>query len=79
MIDEVAKNFTAIGGGVINWKVLLPAAQEAGGKHFFSKTMKPRTLSRNLTTATRTFRNCVLTQNGKTFECLWISVRRFSF
>jgi len=49
MIDEVAKNFTAIGGGVINWKVLLPAAQDAGVKHFFVENDEPKDAIANLT------------------------------
>ncbi|HET6931919.1 MAG TPA: sugar phosphate isomerase/epimerase [Candidatus Acidoferrum sp.] len=49
MIDNVAAGFTAIGGGVIDWKTLLPAAREAGVKHFFVENDKPKDAIVNLT------------------------------
>jgi len=49
MIDNVAASFTAIGGGVIDWKTLLPAAQDAGVKHFFVENDKPKDAIVNLT------------------------------
>ncbi len=49
MIDIVSANFTAIGGGVIDWKVLLPAAQNAGVKHFFVENDAPKDAIANLT------------------------------
>jgi sugar phosphate isomerase/epimerase len=49
MIDEVAANFTAIGGGVIDWKKLLPAAQNAGVEHFFVENDEPKDAIANLT------------------------------
>jgi sugar phosphate isomerase/epimerase len=49
MIDNVAASFTPIGGGVIDWKVLLPAAQDAGVKHFFVENDKPKDAIANLT------------------------------
>lgn len=42
MIDDVAMNFTAIGGGLMDWKKLLPAAQEAGVQHFFVENDEPK-------------------------------------
>ena len=49
MIDIVSANFTAIGGGVIDWKVLLPAAQNVGVKHFFVENDAPKDAIANLT------------------------------
>jgi sugar phosphate isomerase/epimerase len=49
MIDDVAVNFTPIGGGVIDWKVLLPAAQNAGVQHFFVENDEPKDAIANLT------------------------------
>ena len=49
MIDDVSASFTAIGGGVIDWKTLLPAAQEAGVKHFFVENDAPKDAIANLT------------------------------
>jgi sugar phosphate isomerase/epimerase len=49
MIDNVAASFTPIGGGVIDWKVLLPAAQDAGVKHFFVENDQPKDAIANLT------------------------------
>jgi sugar phosphate isomerase/epimerase len=49
MIDDAAAGFTPIGGGVIDWKVLLPAAQDAGVKHFFVENDKPKDAIANLT------------------------------
>jgi sugar phosphate isomerase/epimerase len=49
MIDNVAASFTAIGGGVIDWKTLLPTAQDAGVKHFFVENDKPKDAIVNLT------------------------------
>jgi sugar phosphate isomerase/epimerase len=49
MIDDVAVNFTAIGGGVIDWKKLLPAAQDAGVEHFFVENDEPKDAIANLT------------------------------
>jgi sugar phosphate isomerase/epimerase len=49
MIDDVAVNFTAIGGGVIDWKKLLPAAQNAGVEHFFVENDEPKDAIANLT------------------------------
>ncbi len=49
MIDDVAVNFTAIGGGVIDWKKLLPAAQNAGVEHFFVENDEPTDAIANLT------------------------------
>ena len=49
MIDDVAVSFTAIGGGVIDWKVLLPAAQNAGVEHFFVENDEPKDAIANLT------------------------------
>jgi sugar phosphate isomerase/epimerase len=49
MIDIVAANFTAIGGGVIDWKVILPAAQNVGVKHFFVENDAPKDAIANLT------------------------------
>jgi sugar phosphate isomerase/epimerase len=49
MIDDVAASFTPIGGGVIDWKTLLPAAQGAGVKHFFVENDKPKDAIENLT------------------------------
>jgi sugar phosphate isomerase/epimerase len=49
MIDVVAANFTPIGGGVIDWKVLLPAAQNAGVQHFFVENDQPKDAIQNIT------------------------------
>jgi sugar phosphate isomerase/epimerase len=49
MIDDVSASFTAIGGGVIDWKVLLPAAQDVGVKHFFVENDAPKDAIANLT------------------------------
>jgi sugar phosphate isomerase/epimerase len=49
MIDDVAVNFTAIGGGVIDWKKLIPAAQDAGVEHFFVENDEPKDAIANLT------------------------------
>ena len=49
MIDDVAVNFTAIGGGVIDWKKLLPAAQNVGVEHFFVENDEPKDAIANLT------------------------------
>jgi sugar phosphate isomerase/epimerase len=49
MIDDVSASFTAIGGGVIDWKVLLPAAQNVGVKHFFVENDAPKDAIANLT------------------------------
>lgn len=49
MIDDAAAGFTAIGGGVIDWKTLLPAAQDAGVKHFFVENDAPKDAIANLT------------------------------
>lgn len=48
MIDNVAASFTPIGGGVIDWKVLLPAAQDAGVRHFFVENDEPKDAIANL-------------------------------
>jgi sugar phosphate isomerase/epimerase len=49
MITEIADSFTPIGGGVIDWKVLLPAAQNAGVKHFFVENDEPKDAIANIT------------------------------
>jgi sugar phosphate isomerase/epimerase len=49
MIDQVAVNFTAIGGGVIDWPKLLPAAQNVGVEHFFVENDEPKDAIANLT------------------------------
>jgi sugar phosphate isomerase/epimerase len=49
MIGDVAKNFTPVGGGVIDWKKLLPAAQDAGVKHFFVENDEPKDPIANIT------------------------------
>ncbi len=48
-IDEAAANFTPVGGGLIQWKVLLPAAQEAGVQHFFVENDEPKDAIANIT------------------------------
>lgn len=49
MINEIAESFTPIGGGVIDWKLLLPAAQDAGVKHFFVENDEPKDAIANIT------------------------------
>jgi sugar phosphate isomerase/epimerase len=49
LLDDAAANFTPIGGGIINWKVLLPAAQSAGVEHFFVENDEPKDAIANLT------------------------------
>ena len=49
MIHEVAATFTPIGGGVIQWKKLLPAAQKVGVKHFFVENDEPKDAIPNIT------------------------------
>jgi len=49
MITDTAMNFTPIGGGVIHWNVLLPAAQKVGVKHFFVENDEPKDAIANIT------------------------------
>ena len=49
MISDVAVNFTPIGGGLIPWKTLLPAAQDAGVQHFFVENDEPKDAIANIT------------------------------
>jgi sugar phosphate isomerase/epimerase len=42
MIDDAAVNFTPVGGGLIQWRTLLPAAQKAGVRHFFVENDEPK-------------------------------------
>lgn len=49
MIDDTAVNFTPIGGGLIQWNVLLPAAQKAGVSHFFVENDEPKDAIANIT------------------------------
>jgi sugar phosphate isomerase/epimerase len=49
MINDTAVNFTPIGGGLIQWKVLLPAAQKEGVKHFFVENDEPKDAIANIT------------------------------
>jgi len=49
MITDTAMNFTPIGGGLIQWKVLLPAAQKAGVSHFFVENDEPKDAIANIT------------------------------
>jgi sugar phosphate isomerase/epimerase len=49
ILDEAAAAFTPVGGGLIDWKVLLPAAQQAGVEHFFVENDEPKDAIANLT------------------------------
>jgi sugar phosphate isomerase/epimerase len=49
MITDTAMNFTPIGGGLIQWKVLLPAAQKVGVNYFFVENDEPKDAIANIT------------------------------
>jgi len=53
VIDDAAVNFTPIGGGLIDWKTILPAAQTAGVQHFFVENDEPKDAIANLTESYR--------------------------
>ncbi len=49
MTDDAAVNFTAVGGGLSQWKTLLPAARQAGVPHFFLENDEPKDAVANIT------------------------------
>jgi sugar phosphate isomerase/epimerase len=49
MITATAMNFTPIGGGLIQWKTLLPAAEKVGVQHFFVENDEPKDAIANIT------------------------------